>query len=284
MNVDTVELWSNDKLICSLDVSGENLDNPFVVMSMTGTDADQIIPRYYGSGAETGTQWHDLTLRPREITMRIGLNPDYKVGLKPSYLRDTLYKAIATHRNGRVLVKFLEDGVAGGVIYGFITRFEAPLFTKTPQIQLTIFCRDPLIRSEARTSINIAGLDLENLVLVDPISTAPHGFQFVADITTFTATEVTFSIREKELNPDWNFWFYYPLAFGDGTLLYFSSEVNNKYLYKTVGGLPEYLLGYVDVGSQWPVMFPGENSYFVQFDGVEFVWDSVSFYETHWGI
>lgn len=284
MNVTSIEMYANDKRVFGFDFKTFNGQNPFVIRAATGLDAQDIVPRYYSSGVESATKFYDLALQPREIQMRIGLNPNYKLDNRPADLRDQLMRAIAANRSGEIQLKFLDNNAVVGQIKGFITKFETGLFNKTTDVVLTIYCRDPLIRAEALTTIPITGLDLENLVLTDPISTAPHGFQFVMESTGFTEAFWTLSIREQESNYDWSFDVSVDLSFSEGDELHFSSELNNKYLWQGPGFVTTYLMDKIAQGSVWPIMFPGENTYFIEIAGFTYEWDSISYYETHWGI
>lgn len=284
MNVDAIELFSNDKKIFGFDFKTYDGSNPFIIRAATGLDAQDITPRYYSSGTETATKFYDLTLQPREIQMRIGLNPNYETDLRPPDLRDQLMRAIASNRRGEVQLKFMDNNSIVGQISGFITKFENGLFNKTTDVVLTIYCRDPLIRAAELSTIPLAGLDLENLILTDPISTAPHGFRFVMESTGFTDTSWMLSIREQESTFDWDFRVEVGLSFSEGDELHFSSEVNNKYLWQGPGYPTTYLMDKITQGSVWPLMFPGENTYFIEIAGFTYVWDSISYYETHWGI
>lgn len=276
MRVDRIDLYSNDNEVARFDVNVLDIRNPYVIKAITGLDGDQIVPRFYGNGLVSGTAFYDMALEPREVAMRIGLNPNYNVNASPSDLRSDLYRAVASSRGGTVKLKFNDDNSVVGVLTGVVTKFEAPIFSDTPEVQITIRCEDPIIKSDYLTSVIVADLDEAAPLLTDPVSTSPHGFKFKL---TFTGSVNPFVIRDTS-TPEWKFQVDY--AFLSGDELYFSSETDDKYLYRVRSAVSIQLMDMIQPGSVWPIIFPGEN----QFDvvGTSFVWNECFWFETHWGV
>ncbi len=63
-------------------------------------------------------------------------------------------------------------------ISGFVTKFEAPNFTKTPEVQLTVNCSDPMLKALDEVNVDVTDLDPFFTTIVDDESTSPHGFRF----------------------------------------------------------------------------------------------------------
>lgn len=284
MQVDKIQLWSNNRQICEFSLNGENLQSPYILKGSTGLDAEQITARYYGEGLETRTKWYDLSLSPREVSLKIGLNPNYGLGDRPIGLRDTLYKAIASNRNGMVKLKFMYDGACVGVLNGLVTKLEADLHAKATDVQLTMRCQDPLIKAETKTTLDVATLDTESFTITDLVSSAPHGLFMKFEVAQLVPTTFM-SIRDAETDYEWEFRF--DNAVVDNDMFYLSSENGNRFFYKLPNDLPigqEHLMGYLQVGSSWPYIFYGDNPFFIEIAGFTFTWAEVSYYETHWGI
>jgi hypothetical protein len=105
---------------------------------------------------------------------------------------------------------------------------------------------------------------------------------------TFTSTGygVSFAIQ-KPSDADWKFEVLgWPFSLGDQ--LFFSSEENNKYIYVTRRGITTAyttnLMGYITANSQWPIIFPGTNTFNVFVSGAQFTYNFLDYYETFWGL
>jgi len=280
MRVDSIDLFSNDSRVVSFDVGMLDIRNPYVIQSIAGLGADEIVPRFYGQGNISNARYYDMSLEPREIVLTIGLNPNYNVNLRPSDLRGDLYRAIASSRTGLIQLQFKDDSAVVGAISGFVTKFEAPLFAKETQVQITMKCDDPIFKALYTTNEVVASLDTSALVLTDPVSTSPHGFKFEL---TFTGSVTNFIIQEKcfPLDPNWFFKINYEFINFD--YLNFSSVDGDKYLWVERSGDITYLMDSLEVGSLWPIMFPGDNEFEVYADD-NFVWNALYYNQTHWGI
>lgn len=278
MRIQNIALYSNDTQIVNFDMTGPDVRNPYVIKAITGLDAEEIVPRYYSSGLITTNRFNEMTLAPREITMRIGLKPNYQISQHPADLRDKIMKTIAASRTGLIQLRFIQDGVCWGAISGFITKFEAPVTSKDTEIQFTMRCDDPIIRSLTVTSqIELEDLNPESgFYINDPISTSPHGFKFKL---TFNAPQSLLVIYDNP-DPDWRFWMNYGFETGDE--LYFSSEYGDKYLYVVRAAVTTNLMDTLQPESLWPMIFPGENFFIFTTDN--FVFNEIFWYETFWGV
>lgn len=276
MRTTAIGFWSNDSEVVRFDMTGPDVRNPYTIKSITGLDAEEIVPQYYASGLVSGSKFNELALNPREITVRIDLKPNYRANQHPADLRAKLLKAIASSRTGTVQMRFYDAGVCWGAITGFITKFEAPTTTRDTEVQFTMKCDDPILRSLTVTSQIVDDLDTENPVIIDPISTCPHGFKFKA---TFTGSVGMFALNDAE-TADWIFQINYNFLAGDE--LYFSSEFGDKYLYRIRSAVTLNLMDVLEPDSIWPMIFPGENTF--NQDGGSFEWAEMFWYETHWGV
>lgn len=276
MRIDRIALYSNDSEIVNFNMTGPDPSNPYTIKGITGLDAEEIVPRYYAAGLLSGTKFNELALSPREVGILIDLKPNYRLSQHPADLRGTLMKAIASSRSGQIQLRFIEGGVCWGAIQGFVTKFEAPVSSKTSEVKFTIRCDDPIIRSLSVTSQDgLASFDTDEPTIIDPISTSPHGFKIKL---TFTGSVNPFVIADPA--GDWEFQLNY--AFLSGDELYLSSEYGDKYLYRIRSAVTLNLMDVLEPGSIWPMLFPGENAF--EITGNTFDWNEIFWYETHWGI
>lgn len=275
MRVEAIGLYSNDLEVVRFNMVRPDPSNPYTIKALTGLDAEELIAQYYATGLTSGKSFNELRMKPREISARIDLKPNYRLSQHPADLRGVLLKAIASSRTGQIQLRFFEGGICWGAISGFITKFEAPVTVRDTEVQFTMKCEDPIIRSLTPTSQNnLDTFSTTGDTIIDPISTSPHGFKLKI---TFTATTSEFKIRA--VDSDW--FFRIDQSFDSGDILYFSSEYGDKYLYVDTGSITG-LMDRLDPNSIWPMLFPGENAFI--FESAGFTWEELYWTETHWGI
>lgn len=256
--------------------------NRYLVRSIVGIDADEIIPKFYGRGSVTNMAFYEYTMKPREIVMRVALNPVFSINESVSEIRDQVYRLISANRSGELNILFKDGASLISGIKGRIIKSEVPYFTRVPELQITIKCDDPMFRGIAPFDILPADLPSTNPVkLTDDLSTAPHGFSFKIE---FTAVTASFVIQDDPTTPDWQFELTPATSFQIGDELHFSSEYGAKRLFwdKAVGTDIE-LMDKVESGSVWPQVFPGLNNlYFMQI--ANFDWLELTYYPAYWGL
>lgn len=241
-----------------------NPNASYQIKKITGLDADEITPKFYGFSIDGQKKFYDFGLKPRLVSVLLQLNPDFSIGETYKYLRDELYKKVLPTRTGLVDLLFNDGAATIGKISGFINKFEAPLFTKTPTVQITLLCKDPMIRSS--NSVVLSGAEINSgstLTIVDSISTAPHGFQLEI---LFTSPQAIFTIEDSSTNPEWIFTVT-PVSPGflTGDVLYVSSEFGSKNAYMVRSSVTTYLMDRINPESTWPIIFPGNNAFYFDF-------------------
>jgi hypothetical protein len=288
MRVTTVGLYSNETEVATFSLREPDPTNQYMVKQMVGLDADEIITKFYGIGTLSGDKYYDVHTNSREIVIRLVLNPRYVLGESVSNIRDELYRAISANRTGEIALRFNSGGATVATISGFISKFEAGLFSKTPEVQITIQCSDGMLRGFAPVTLDNAEMATTNPVAItDSLSTSPHGFEMCI---TYTVAETEFLIRKAE-DDDWSFEIIPGIInVGDGLTgfqiadkLTFNSRASNRALYVTRGGTDYPILDKVVLDSIWPIIFPGTNEFYMT-NLSSFTWDYVSFYPAYWGV
>lgn len=277
MKITSVELHpEGSSAVCVLSLRDPTRSNPYNVKGITGLDADEIIPRFYG--VPGATAFYNMILAKRTVTARIELNPRYNLNETPASLRDELYKLIGASRKGLVHLEFKNVDEVVAKLSGFITKSEASLFTKIPEVQFTINCPEPMLKAPNPVSLSVVGLDPTNTTIEDELSTAPHGFTFAIGVTVGIDALVI-----GDPDDDWSFEVVPAGGFLTGDVIYFSSEFNNKYLYMIRAGNIVHLADVLLAGSVWPIMFPGQTNLSC-LDGPSLDWLDISYYPTYWGV
>jgi len=286
MRVTGVCLFSNNEEIVEFDFQDHSQKVPYTMRAMIGLDAEEIVPRFYGRGTTTKTRYYSPTIGSREIVIRIVLKPQNGVLETYSSLRDKLYKTISSARDGQVEIRFMSDLYEMASIKGFITKFEAPVFSQVPEVQLTIFCEDGIFKSIKSIKVRAAGLSKTKMIITDTTSTSPHGMTFELKFLTKTPY---FSIQDVSVVPEWKFKLI-PGTIGGlvdfqvNDRLFFSNEGNEKSVFILRGSTQYYLADKIETGSVWPIIFPGENQYTIDYSTGNFSWTAFSYYATYWGI
>lgn len=252
--------------------------NPFNVKNIIGLDADSIVSRYYGQHGDS--KFYRLSIEQRDLIVRVGLNPRFHLGESYSGLRDQLYKTIAASRNGTVALNFLNGADVVASVKGFVTRVEAAQFERTQEVQLTIRADDPMLRQPTPVEVPLAGQFSNNFLVQDDLSTAPHGLYLQMKVTTATPTlNLTDPFADS-----WSFVVSPQGGFLVNDVIEVSSEHNNKILQVVRGATTVYLADAILLGSNWPLVFPGENRYAIGLNPNRFTLQKIEHRPTYWGV
>lgn len=280
MKLTSVEIHpANSSEVVVLSFRDPRRLNPYNVTGITGLDADEIVPRYYGNSGNSNDKFFNLVLTKRDIVVRVELNPVFVVDQTYSDLRDALYKVIASSRTGVVQLQFKNGAEVVAAISGFVSKFESPHFDKVPSVQLTINCQGSMLQALDPVNIPLPGLDPALTHIIDDKSTAPHGFKFQMVAGSVPSMKIT-----DPSNDAWSFEVI-PAGggFHSGDIVFFSSDFNDKYLYLVRSGAVIYLADVITPGSMWPILFPGDNQLAFT-NPTSFVWNDISYYPTYWGV
>lgn len=280
MKITSVELHRADSAsVAVFSFRDPSRINPYNIKNIGGLDAEEIFSNYYGTSANSSEKMYALSLRSRTIVLLVELNPSFSSGETISDLRDKLYRMISSTRTGVVELQFKEETITVVSVSGFVTKLEASHFVKTPEIQVTIECSDPILRAPTDTVIPSESLDPVSTDLIDDLSTAPHGFK-----TNLTVQNVFPDfIIEDPSDPSWIFKVSPNGGFLPGDVVHFSSEHNNKYFYVARGDDDIHMADAITPASVWPIMFPGSNVFKIT-DETLLIWNSVSYKPAYWGV
>jgi hypothetical protein len=282
MNVTSVDMYTQTfEEPITFSLLKQDVDAQYQCRTIIGLDAEEIISRFYGWSLSGENRYYDFKLKPRDVVMRIVLNPRFNLDETYSDVRDDLYRAISANRTGIIELDFRSGATTVSRIFGSIIKFEAVHFTNLPEVQITIRCNDPMFRG-----INPVTFGPDEMMSISPVripdslSTSPHGFTMQL---TFTADIPDFTIQDVAVDPEWKFKVIPDGGFDTGDVLHFSSEFSDKKLYYVRGASTVHLADKIESGSIWPILFPGQNEFhFVNL--ASFDWDSVSYYASYWGV
>lgn len=277
----------------NLRLSPAQRTGQFQIRQIIGLDADEINHKFFVGGHDYKTKHYEAFLKPREIVIRVILNPRFHLDENYSDVRDELYRYISRSRTRLVSLHFKSGPTTVSKIDGYISKLEAAHFTKLPEVQITITCDDPIFRGLSSVELpDFVSNHVNGVINVpDSLSTAPHGCRIEAVFGVDNNT--SFEMYDKEIDYDMSFDFEYDGPAGDfdiGDKIILSSETGNKgvwvqYLDNEYYSGPLGLMERVSNYSIWPTIFPGDNQfYFPQLEANKFSSLKISYTPTYWGI
>jgi len=281
MKLTSVSVLSNETEGIRFDLRNVESQSPYMVRTIIGLDAEELISKFYGFSKDGTKKFHDFKMKPRDIVMRIVLNPRYNIDESTSYIRDSLYKMISATRSGELELQFNSGASTVARIYGRMTKFEVPYFSKTPELQITIHCEVSMFRGINPVVMGPGDLSAgTNITVPDSLSTAPHGCTMWM---TLDATLSTLVIADQNPNPEWEFLVVPESDFIAGDQIILVSDFNDRQLFMIRGAVVTHLLDRIDPESVWPIIFPGNNEFY--FPGAaSFSWAGISYFPAYWGV
>jgi len=276
--IDAIQLWTAAEStlaatqFATLSLNQADPTESYILRQALGLDVDGVVPQVYGGYSNpngVGDIFRNMALKPREIALRIKLNPQWASSETPSSLRAQLYRMIAYSRSGMVELRFMLGGVSQAYIQGFITKLESSLFSDETEVSITILCPYPFIQGSTLVSIT-EGWVSPDLTITDSISTAPHGFMM--KFTIVDQYDTPFRIYTRyggSSSNDLSAPFIIDKQFRANDVIYFSSVSNNKYLYFDRGATRKHITDKIRKNSIWPTMFPGTTKLYFRFAGAD---------------
>lgn len=296
-------------LICNLSFRDPGSDNPYLIKAIDGLDAPVISPNFYGIGGFSRVKFYNMKSGNRDIVFRIGLNPDwYSEDPSFSKLRDELFSKLVSTRSGVIRIFFMygdesePDGGISAYTYGHVTKLEAT-YEAAPEVQITVTCKNPNLLGLPRTlssggepeTFPLEPEENNTLIVMDNISTAPHGFSWAVGITEATPY---ISMHETWEYEDWEFRIVPGVidgldGFQVGDIVAVYGQSNDpfqagvfvgKQVFLERGGITFPIADKIMPGSMWPVMFPGSNHFVIDPNTGNFEWLRIGYTPEFWGV
>jgi len=269
MIIDAIKIYSaaetgiSAQLFAELSLTDVDETHKYILEDVTGLDPDQIGPVYSGGYSASGARYYDMVCPPRNIGMRVKLNPYPGVDTYSS-LREAFYKLIWKSRTSLVELRLMSEGNVVAVIKGLTVKFEAPTFTASPYIVMTFWCPYGLFQSQNYVTLDHDDIHdtLNKYIIEDESSTAPHGFKMVLE-----AGYDLYYVTIQGLTGYTTYPFKINREFNSGDKIYFSSEQENRYLYYCTAAAPtvkHHIADKIDANQVWPLIFPGENKFTIE--------------------
>lgn len=248
-------------------VRGETLSLPledasggYVVKGIEGLDPVKATIVSSPFAQLDGTHYQASRRENRNIVLKLGLEPDF-VDTTVQGLRRNLYQFFMP--KSYVNLRFYIDGVYFADISGRVESCEAPLFSKYPEMDVSILCFDP--NFVAATSVVVPGSTVANTteVVVAYPGSVETGVLFRMNVNRVLSE---FMIYNRPLGGDYqSMQFAAPLQAGD--ILEISTVSGAKRATLNRGGSESSILYGVSPTSSWINLFPGDNRFRVYAEG-----------------
>lgn len=210
----------------------------------------------------------------RQVVIRIGLNPNFKLFQSASELRDNIYGLLTTGNDDLPIpVQFLNGENIVAVAYGDASKVEPSLFTETPEVQVTIDCDSPYLRYPVE---KILTPPLKTSFSILNEGTAATGFSlsiaFTGTVNNFQLTRGT----QKMLLSAANF------IAGDTLLL--NTIPGQKDISKIRAGVESSLLHTLSPDSTWFTLYGGLNTFTTNSQAFNWNTNPIRHTPLYWGV
>lgn len=249
--------------LLKLPVASRDSSVPFIVKDVTGLGPVQATISSSNSAGQDGVAIQSSRLGSRNIVMKIGYHPDYQQNNTVQSLRRDLYSYFAPKREVRL--RFYNDDYSDVQIVGTVESHEPVIFSKDPEVSISIICEDSYF--QALKAVEINGFN-NSEVFPSFIGTGSSGFYFELYVTR------SISSVSLECSPNETIVYTGPMIAGD--LLQISTVKGNKYARLTREGSTESVLDGIS-GSMNMVFNTITQSFYVRIAGAS----DITFRLTH---
>lgn len=213
----------------------------------------------------------------RQIVMTVGLNAAWNMDQTPGSLRKRLYGLLTSDKGDEIRIDIMNGATVVAFTTGVVKRIEPLMFTKDPQVQITIDCvpvylHHPLYIEVDRYSLNKTQPQIMNE------GDAPTGIHFEF-IVTDPFNSIT--IHHAGTIDNQNIRFNYPFQVDD--MIIVDTRPEDRQVSVVRSGHVKTLIGAMSDSSDWFQLYGGLNTFFVNRPD-SFDWGNVWYVPKYWGV
>ncbi len=230
----------------------DDTENGYSVREITGLDPVTAVLTSSSLAQVDGAQPQNARRDIRNITMKLGFEPDY-VDTTVASLRAVLYDFFMS--KALVDIGFYIDDILFAVISGQVEDFQAPMFVSDPEADISIVCYDPDFMAPEAVVISTATVTDSTTAEIDYAGSSDCGVIFELSIDTSVG-----AIQLQNTTPAGNvqtFTVTYPFIADDVV------TINTIPLQKSIkllrAGFETSLLSAYDSHSDWIALQRGAN-------------------------
>jgi Phage tail protein len=282
MDFDTVRLLGNSSrsILLPLYPQPSSIGDPYFCKGIVGLDPPPIdvhlseTPQFPGMLLSRHSQ-------SREIVTRVGLNPYFtRVDGGPQTfgdLRDHMYRTVlAPNSKGEVtfqLLKSVDLATPLAQIKGYVRQFEAAMFSKDPETQISMICPNAPLESPSTTNLVNAGTAAAPVF--ENLGNASVGF-----LWNITLTSTLSSLTFLKVATGQSMVITAPLS--SGSILSIDTRPGTRGVFLITGGTPTNLMGALSSFSEWLMLDPGVNSFTMSSSA--YTHTSGNYTQSWWGV
>lgn len=249
-------------------LSGDNIA-PFQIRNITGLGPVSATVNTLPLATHDGVSVTGSSVGKRNIVFTLGLVPDW-ADQTMAGLRNALYAYLMPKQP--VTLEIESSHLPTVTIAGIVESCEPNIFSKDPEIMVSILCPSPdfiALTSTVVTGVTLAGVamapDPDDYTAVNYVGTSPTGFTMLITDSVLVPEylEAPFTINNVIESPGLNY--EESIAFESVidavTFVEFSSVTGDRHIRRVTGGVPTSLLHTVSFypGETWPQLIFGEN-------------------------
>lgn len=249
----------------------------FVVKAIDGLQppevAVSIAETLYEGGVPQGRRPQN-----RQITLLMAFQPNYSIGETAGDLRSQLYGLMTPKLGVPVTISLLNSSnVVQVSTTGFVRRMEAPIFSKDPEVQITIDCLSPYLSGPVFTEPSPS--TLAKPVVINNPGNAPSGIEIKFRIVTATTG---FQIYTGSAGNQIDLLSFTSISFVANDIIQFSTIAGKRYASYVRSGVTTNLLPYKTSTSNWMQLHGGSNTILFQYSDVVITY--LSYTPRYWGV
>lgn len=271
--------WTKIQLVgasfIDLPQVGASPSDIFQLKDVTGLDPSEIavtivdVPPY-------GGVFQNRRPANKQITIIVGLAPDYTSGQTSSDLREILYGLLTPNPGGSIEVDLMNDDALVCKITGYVSKMTALQFTKDPEVQIVIECTSPFFFG-SEISESTIGLSKSSPSLGN-VGSAPTGFlmelTFTGSQDDWTITSSSDATKKMSITKEF--------VSGDKLIIDTRYQMEGVYV-DPVGSDPVFsLLKKFTQDSTWLKLQPGSNGF--DTSSSTFDWVFIKYTPQYWGV
>lgn len=243
-----------------LDPVGHEDTDLLQIRNVTGLEPVKVDVNTSPFGSVDGEAFTGTAVPARNIVITIGTNPDWNIWSHEA-LRRLVYSYFMPKKATRLV--FYSDDLSPVEISGYVESVEPNIFSKDPEMDVSVICPDPYFVSLDPIVITGVSSNGSTPLEIDYKGSMDTGINIkVLHNTVPDPPQIAVQIGDPNLT-----YFRVSLSNIVTATQYFeaSSLSGNKYIrnVSTVNGVITNLLNKLVSGSTWPLLQPGENDFSV---------------------
>lgn len=283
MSITLVEVFTPQVISPTLPISGGTVkSDPIQIHDIDGLGPVNATVNTTQYGSLDGAYYNGSDIGQRNIVLTVGFNPDF-VTYTIEQLRAILYKYFMP--KNQVTLKFTSSNMAQVQISGYVESITPNIFSKDPELQVSIICPDPSFVATTATVITGSTIALPDgtPTVVNYQGSLPTGFML--EVVQASATAMSpGELRVINENPAETLFIINATV--DATHLFRLGTVSGNKFVQTVTistGAALSILGNQVDGSAWVQLAPGANKFRVATADPGQTW-TLTYYEKYGGL